>query len=50
MRALPFAASFRALTRPGVAFSSPAPQLGRAVRDMALVWVPLALVNRPGRF
>jgi hypothetical protein len=45
MRALPFAASFRALTRPRAAFSSPAPQLGRAIRDMALVWVPLALVN-----
>lgn len=42
---LPFAASFRALFRPAVAFSPPAPRLGRAVRDMALVWMPLALVN-----
>lgn len=42
---LPFAASIRALTRPGAAFCSPPPQLGRAVRDMALVWMPLALVN-----
>ncbi len=42
---LPLATSFRALTRPGTAFGSPAPPLGRAVRDMALVWMPLALVN-----
>ena len=42
---LPLAASFRALTRPGAAFASPAPRLGRAVRDMALVWMPLALLN-----
>ena len=42
---LPFAVSFRALIRPGAAFASPAPPLGRAIRDMALVWMPLALVN-----
>ncbi len=42
---LPFATSFRALTRPGTAFSSPPPPFGRAVWDMALVWVPLALAN-----
>jgi hypothetical protein len=42
---LPFAASFRALTRPGTAFAPPPPTLGRAVRDMALVWMPLALAN-----
>ena len=41
----PFAASFRALTRPGTAFAPPPPRLGRAVRDMALVWMPLALAN-----
>ncbi len=41
----PFAASIRALLRPGAAFRSPAPQLGRAVRDMAAIWMPLALVN-----
>ena len=45
MNALPLAASFRALTRPGTAFSSPAPPLGRAIGNMALVWMPLALVN-----
>lgn len=42
---LPFATSLRALTRPGAAFSSAPPPLGRAVWNMALVWVPLALVN-----
>jgi len=42
---LPFAASFRALTRPDSAFAPPPPPLGRAVRDMALVWMPLALTN-----
>ncbi len=42
---LPFAASFRALTRPGAAFATAPPTLGRAVRDMALVWMPLALAN-----
>ena len=42
---LPFATSFRALARPGAAFTAPPPRLGTAVRDMALVWVPLALVN-----
>lgn len=41
----PFAASFRALTRPGAAFAEPPPPLGRAVRDLALVWMPLALLN-----
>ena len=41
----PFAASFQALTWPGTAFTAPPPTLGRAVRDMALVWMPLALVN-----
>ena len=39
------AAYFRALTRPGTAFAPPPPRLGRAVRDMALVWMPLALAN-----
>jgi hypothetical protein len=42
---LVFAASFRALARPDTAFASPPPTLGRSVRDMALVWIPLALVN-----
>jgi hypothetical protein len=41
----PFAASFRALTQPGKAFLQPSPTLGRAVQDMALTWIPLALVN-----
>ena len=41
----PFEASFRALLRPGAAFTSPPPNLPRAVLNMALVWVPLALVN-----
>ncbi len=41
----PFAASYRALTQPGTAFASTPPTLGRAVRDMALVWIPLALAN-----
>ena len=39
------AAYFRALTRPGTAFAPPPPALGQAVRDMALVWMPLALAN-----
>jgi hypothetical protein len=43
--ALPFAASFRALLHPGAAFQAPPPSLARAVRDMALVWVPMAVVN-----
>jgi len=43
--AWPFAASFRALLRPGVAFEAQPPGLGRAVLDMVLVWVPLALLN-----
>lgn len=42
---LPFAASFQALARPGMAFATPPPPLGRAVREMVLVWVPLALSN-----
>jgi hypothetical protein len=42
---LPFAESFQALVRPGAAFNGPSPPLGRAVRDMALVWMPLAIVN-----
>ena len=42
---LPFAASFEALIRPGRAFEQAPPALGRAVRDMALVWMPLALLN-----
>ncbi|MDP1832058.1 MAG: hypothetical protein Q8K67_08360 [Geothrix sp.] len=42
---LPFTASFRALARPGSAFAAPPPALGPAVRDMALVWIPLALLN-----
>lgn len=45
MMRLPFAGSFRALARPGTAFASPPPALGRAVGDMVLVWMPLALVN-----
>jgi len=42
---LPLAASFRALRHPGTACQWPPPTLGRAVGDMALVWVPLAFVN-----
>jgi len=42
---LPFAASLRALLRPSAAFAGPPPNLGKAVLDMALVWMPLALVN-----
>lgn len=42
---LPFAASLRALLHPGAAFQAPPPSLGRATRDMALVWVPLAFAN-----
>ena len=42
---LPLEVSFRALRHPATAFQSPPPTLGRAVRDMALVWVPLAFVN-----
>jgi len=45
MMRFPFAASLRALARPGTAFASPPPALGKAVRDMALIWMPLALVN-----
>ncbi|MBK9797583.1 MAG: hypothetical protein IPP58_14025 [Holophagaceae bacterium] len=41
----PFAAAFRALRSPREAFAAPPPGLGRAVLDMALVWVPLALLN-----
>jgi len=41
----PLAASFRALARPGTAFAPPPPTLGRALRDMALIWMPLALAN-----
>jgi hypothetical protein len=41
----PFAGSFRALLRPGVAFEGQPPDLSKAVLDMALVWVPLALLN-----
>lgn len=41
----PFAASFRALRRPEAAFALAPPKLGRAVWDMARVWIPLALVN-----
>lgn len=37
--------ALRALLRPGTAFANPPPPLGRALRDMALVWMPLALVN-----
>lgn len=37
--------SLRALARPGAAFAAPPPTLGRAVQDMALVWMPLALLN-----
>jgi len=42
---LPFAPSLRALIRPGAAFACPPPDLGKAVMDMAQVWIPLALVN-----
>ena len=45
MMGLPFAASLRALRRPGTAFALPPPGLGRAVWDMVRVWIPLALVN-----
>ena len=41
----PFAAALQALLHPGTAFQAEPPPLGRAVRNMALVWVPLALVN-----
>lgn len=41
----PFAASVRALLHPGEAFEAQPPGLGRAILDMALVWVPLALLN-----
>jgi len=41
----PFVASFRALQHPGAAFQAPPSSLGRAARDMALVWVPLAFAN-----
>lgn len=40
-----FITSFRALLRPGTAFTAPPPPLDRAVRRMALVWMPLALIN-----
>lgn len=42
---LPLAASFRALIRPATAFALPPPALGGALRDMALIWMPLALLN-----
>jgi hypothetical protein len=42
---LPLAASFRALIWPGAAFAQAPPPLGRALRNMALVWMPLALAN-----
>lgn len=42
---LPFADSVRSLARPGNAFTAPTPALGRAVADMARVWMPLALLN-----
>lgn len=42
---VPFQAAFRALTHPGSAFSTEPPPLGRALFRMALVWIPLALVN-----
>jgi hypothetical protein len=45
MMRFPFLGSLRALVRPGAAFPLPAPSLGRAALDMALVWMPLALVN-----
>jgi hypothetical protein len=45
MMELPFASSFRALLRPTSAFSENPPSLGRAVLDMSLVWMPLAVVN-----
>jgi hypothetical protein len=41
----PFAASCQGLIRPGAAFATPSPGLGRALRDMALVWMPLAFLN-----
>ena len=44
----PFGALVGALGRPGAAFRGPAPALGRALWDMALVWMPLALVNAAG--
>lgn len=42
---IPLVGSFQALLQPGGAFTPPAPPLGQAVRDMALVWMPLALIN-----
>lgn len=45
MMRLPLAGSFRALLRPTSAFREAPATLGRAVWDMALIWVPLALVN-----
>lgn len=41
----PLAGSFQALVAPRTAFGAPPPSLGRALRDMALVWMPLALLN-----
>lgn len=41
----PFAASLQALFRPRAAFRRPSPLLGQAVRDMCLIWMPLAFVN-----
>jgi len=43
--AFPFEASVRALVRPRRAFQEAAPTLGRALRDMVRIWLPLALVN-----
>ncbi len=42
---VPFQASFRALAHPGSAFPIEPPPLGRALFRMALVWMPLALLN-----
>jgi len=48
MMPLPFAASLRALARPGSAFHHPPPTLAKALGAMALVWTPLALLQALG--
>lgn len=42
---LPYAASLRALVRPGAAFPREAPPLGRAMGAMLAAWAPPVLVN-----
>lgn len=43
--ALPFSAAFRTLVHPGEAFLEAEPSLGRALARMALVWMPLAVLQ-----